>query len=788
VTTPFGSWSVTATPAGASTVPSDVATQWSDATVPGTVASSSLDVSTDDLDALDFWYRGRLTVPEGSWQLQFDGLATLSEVYLDGKPVAASTSMFVPVRIDVPAGEITVDIAFRSLDAHLSKRRPRGRWRSSMTDRQGLRWVRTSMLGRAPVFSGAPAIVGPFRPVRLVRRQTNDVRVWGEWADGTAVLHVAGEASSPVSVTVDGTVFDVPVADDGRVNHEFVVDSARPWWPHTHGEPVVYSVDVDGVSTTVGFRSVALDPASGTVSVNGDPVFCRGGCWVPLDPVSVQNDPTALRAALVAVRDAGLNMIRLTGTMIYEDDAFFAACSALGILVWQDVMFATVDPPDDPVFVADTLDEVRHLLRSRVNEPCLAVLSGGSETYQQPTMLGLDADSSRITLLDADIPAVAAELAPGLPYVPSSPSGGDLHTHVGSGVAHYFGIGGYLRPLSDVRSAGVRFAAESLAFAVPPERRAVDSWFGSAAAAGHTPGWKAAVPRDRGSSWDFEDVRDHYVRTVFEVEPSSVRRDDPEYYLDLGRAVICEAVTESYGHWRGSRSHCAGALVLTLRDLEPGAGWGFSDSAGSPKAPWFALARASAPVALLVTDGGMDGYRIDAVNDTARDLVGELHVRAFTGAGVAAAEGSTPVTVAARSTVATTADAVIGRFTDLSHAHRFGARTFDAVETTLVVDGQVVAHDVRVVGGPALPRQNTVGLTAVAREADGMWTLDVGAEYTAQYVCVDIDGFVPSDSWFHLAPGATRTVRLDPVSAGRKPSGHVRALNAVARGRVTVEN
>ncbi|GGG28235.1 glycosyl hydrolase [Rhodococcoides trifolii] len=784
----FGSWSVTATPPAAFSHPSEIVGEWADAAVPGTVASSALDVPVGDVDSLDFWYRADLTVPEGSWRIEFDGLATHSEIFLDGDPVATSTSMFVPVHLDVAPGEVTIAIAFRSLDAHLKKRRPRGRWRSSMTDRQGLRWVRTSMLGRAPVFSGAPAIVGPFRPVRLVPRPTHDVRVWGEWMGGKAVLRLSGEASTPLTVSVDGGVFEVPIAGDGRVDESIVVEQARPWWPHTHGEPVTYSVDVNGVSTTVGFRSISLDAVSMTLSINGVPVFCRGGCWVPLDPVSVQNDPEVLDAALRAVREAGLNMIRLTGTMIYEDDAFFAACSRSGILVWQDVMFATVDPPEDAAFTAEALAEVRHLLRRRVNEPCLAVLSGGSETYQQPTMLGLEAEQSRMSLLDSAIPSLADKLAPGLPYVPSSPSGGDLLTHVGSGVAHYFGIGGYLRPLSDVRSAGVRFAAESLAFAVPPERRAVDTWFGSAAAAGHTPHWKAAVPRDRGSSWDFEDVRDHYVRTVFGVEPSSVRRDDPEFYLDLGRAVICEAVTEAYGFWRSARSDCAGALVLTLRDLEPGAGWGFSDSAGSPKAPWYALARASAPVAVLVTDAGMDGYRIDAVNDTAHDVVGDLRVRAFTGAGAVAAEGSLPIAMPARSVVATTADAVVGRFTDLSHAHRFGPRTFDAVETTLVVGDDVVAQDVRVVGGPALPRQNTVGLTAVGREVDGTWALDVRAEYAAQYVCVDVDGFAPSDSWFHLAPGVTRTLKLTTDTVGRKPSGHVRALNAVARGRVTVED
>ncbi|WP_237669681.1 hypothetical protein [Rhodococcus sp. BS-15] len=87
----------------------------------------------------------------------------------------------------------------------------------------------------------------------------------------------------------------------------------------------------------------------------------------------------------------------------------------------------------------------------------------------------------------------------------------------------------------------------------------MEKFFGSAAVAGHHPDWKAAIPRDRGSSWDFEDVRDHYVRMIFGVDPHLIRRDDAELYLDYGRAAIVEAFTEAFGHWRRASSGCAGA-------------------------------------------------------------------------------------------------------------------------------------------------------------------------------------------------------------------------------------
>ncbi|MBY6537534.1 beta-mannosidase [Rhodococcus sp. BP-349] len=787
-------WTLRSTDAGAAESPGDLVDTDSavPAHVPGTVAGAltAARLPLQDLDGRDWWYDTEVSVPEGveSVRLHLEGIATLSEVWIDGRLATTSTSMFVPVTVEARvAGTMSLALCCRSLDAALRTRRPRGRWRSSMISSQGLRWIRTSMLGRAPVFTGAPAPVGPWRAVRCVGVDEPIVAVRGLVRDGRCILQVDGVVSS-VRITLGDSTFDLEAGADSTTTQEIDVGDRALWWPHTHGDPALHDVTVTVgervVRSRVGFRSSALRGT--TLLVNEVPVFCRGGCWVPLDPITLQNDPERLRDTLTSYVEAGLNMVRLTGTMVYESTEFHTLCSELGIMVWQDVMLATIDPPDDPAVESAVVDEVRAMLAA-AGGPSLVVVSGGSETYQQPTMLGLAADESRIPLLDSIIPDVLRDFS-GVSYVPSTPSGGDLATHVGSGFAHYFGIGGYLRPLSDVRYARVAFATECLAFSVPPERRVVDSVFGSAHPAGHDPRWKATVPRDRGASWDFEDVRDHYVRTLFDVEPSAVRRDDPERYLDLGRAAVCEAVTHSVGFWRQADSGCGGALVLTLRDLEPGAGWGLTDSTGAAKAPWYALARASAPTTVLVTDEGMDGLRLDVMNDGADPVAGTLTVRAHQRTGAVAAEGVQRLALDAHSSWTGTADGVVGRFTDMTHAHRFGSRTVDAVSVVLATaDGTVLAEAVHLVENGLLPLQNSVGLTATAApEGDGRWTLTVGCTDAAQFVCVDVDGYRASDSWFHLAPGTSRALTLLPRSGSTTPRGHVRAVNSTARATVTV--
>lgn len=789
------SWQLTSTPAGECLHPKDLPTDasWVTAQVPGTVASV---LDRPDQDAVDWWYVTTAEVAEGATlTLMFDGIATHSTIWVDDVESARTQSMFVPESIEFSPGGSTVSIAVRiaSMDSHLKKRRPRGRWRSSLVAQQGLRHERTTMLGRAPVYGPLRAPVGLWRPVTLHEKSSvHGVRVDAtvDGRDGQVRIRAELGAASSIVLRVGESAFVLPSGP--LIDETVTIADVGLWWPHTHGEPVLYrwSLDVDGhaeASGRIGFRTTQLErrESSVTLEINHIRVFARGGCWVPPDPTRLWVDADRLRTELERIRAAGLNMIRVVGTLVYEQPEFWSLCAELGIMVWQDVMFATTDPPEDAEFVDSVTRELASLAETVAGNPALAVVSGGSETQQQPTMLGVPAEDQHIRLLQNIIPDLLVAELPGVPYVTSSPSSisGELHTHVGDGIAHYFGVGGYLRPLSDVRTARVRFAAECLAFAVPPERRAVDKMFGSANVAGHHPDWKAAVPRDRGSSWDFEDVRDHYVREIFGVDPHLVRRDDAELYLDYGRAAVCEAVSTSFQHWRSKDSECGGALVLTLRDLVPGAGWGLLDSNGAPKAPWYSLARLSRPISVFFVDDGLDGLTVHAVDDTAQPIRGALRVALYGAFGPVGDICELPIELGPHSAESVSLDRILGAFADVNHAYRFGAQTYAAVVVELVdEEGTVVADATHLIGDRSV-RQNDVGLSADAELVGPReWALTVSSRWAAEYVCVDVDGFDVSDSWFHLAPGASRTVTLTGDKA--KPSGHVRALNSIKRAQI----
>ena len=821
-------WEVASSAPGEIVDPAELAgasLEWLPAQVPGT-AAGALRVAgrwspgTDDedlLDGRDWWWRCQFDVSTGPILLEVDGLATLAEVWVNGVPVLRSDNMFVGHRVelgDLPSHNEMV-IGCAALRPLLERRRPRPRWKSRLARTQNLRWVRTTLMGRMPGWSRWGAPVGPWRPVRMreldAAVEVAELRLVArcEGVDGIVDVEVSlrRPTTVPAEVSLVVGATSAPARSelvDGRVvvTGTVRVPDVERWWPHTHGDQRRYPVElvVDGSTCelrTVGFRTVTADRGDGgfTIIVNDVPVFCRGACWGTPDPVSLAPAACEVRRSLRTVRDAGMNMVRLGGYLTYQDAAFWDACDELGILVWEDVMLAGLDPPEDPDWIRSLDQELDGEFRSLGGRPSLAVVCGSSEIYQQAAMFGLSPQRWMSRVLEEVVPVAAERLLPGVPYLPSTPTGGDLPFDPATGVAHYFGVGAYLRPPSDARLAGVRFAAECLAFATPPEPGSVERGFASAAVAGHDPLWKATVARDAGTSWDFEDVRDHYVRTIFGVDPLLVRYADPDRALDLGRAVVAELMVAAMAEWRRLRSPTAGALVLTWQDLWLGAGWGLLDASGSPKAPWFALRRVLAPVAVTLTDDGLSGLSVHLHNDPGRPLDARLVLDLYNHQGAVVESAERDVSLAAHTSIELSAEGLIGGFRDLTRAYRFGPSAYDVVVATLVAgdrgdsdrgDGdRVWSQAVYLPDGAARPIEVDVGLEARARPSDEGWWLDVTTTSFAQHVALDVPGFEADDSWFHLPPGARRTLLLrgDPA---RRPTGQVRALNARATSPVLV--
>ncbi len=786
---------------------------WVTGIVPGTVAMS-LGANLDTVgryDADDWWYCGHFAAaPAGSamrQRLRFEGLATLAEVWLNGQLILNTRNMFTAHVVDVTEllrADNEISICFRSLDHALAARQPRPRWKTALIEQQNLRWVRTTLLGRIPGWTPPIHPVGPWKPVRLESVATVDVRSLDLQA---TAIGESGHIRVNCSVEVLGTsvvsagrlrvadqlfALGLSAGPQPRLHAELSLPGVALWWPHTHGEPALHTCSLElqcgdqWLSVDcgrIGFKALHIERSAAQVQlqVNGVPVFCRGACWTTDDFLALHGDTAALRRALELARDAGLNMLRVGGTMTYESDAFYALCDELGIMVWQDFMFANMDyPVADTGFRAEINAEAEQQLRRLQRHACIAVYCGGSEVEQQAAMLGLPESEWSNDFFSASLPAQCERWHAGIPYFRSSPCEGALPFHVGEGIAHYYGVGAYRRPVSDAKHAGVKFTTECLGFSHVPEPETMELILGGAVPPPHHPRWKARQPRDSGAGWDFEDIRDHYLEQLFGIDPVALRSQDVARYYALSRALTGEVLQRVFSEWRAPRSTCGGGLVWFFKDLWPGAGWGIVDSTGRPKAAYWYLKRAWAPQTVRITDQGLDGLQLHLLNEHPETLSGTLELALYQHGRIRVAAAEQAVRVAARGTLTVQGDALLGRFYDTTGAYRFGPPQHDVAVVRLKRDdGTLVAEDFHFPQGLNLSMQNPNQWVGTAhRLEDGTVALDLSCDSLLQSVHIECDGYLPSDAHFHLAPHEAKRVFFQPVDASpRKFKAFVGALN-----------
>ena len=822
-------WACLSTAPHAYASPADLPAQgWLAAQVPGTVAGARRAAGLLDVDHPaplafdDHWYRVTLN-GTGPRRLRLHGLATLAEIWLDDVKRLDSESMFIAHDLDVELnGVATLTLCFRSLTPALAAKRSRARWRPRLVSPPTLRNVRTTLLGHMPGWCPSIQAVGPWRPIELLGDaphafDTIDLTSRLEHDDGDVSLtlrfvHPHDAATCRATLSCGGHVAALQWRDAYTLTGNVRVPQAKRWWPHTHGEPTLYPLTLqldDGRVMSeslgsIGFRRIEVERgaegADFSLRVNEVPVFCRGACWTSADLVTLNGTEAQLRHTFELARAAGMNMLRVGGTMLYESDLFYALADEYGLMIWQDFALANFDYPNDATFSALIDREASQFLIRTRRFASLAMLCGGSEVDQQAAMFGLPAARRAQPLFTELLPAVVARERADVPYVSNSPSGGAWPFSTNEGVTHYYGVGAYQRPLADVRRAQVRFAAECLAFANVPDDATLHDALGTIHT--HDPRWKAAVPRDPGAGWDFDDVRDFYLQALYGIDPARLRYEDAARYLDLSRAVVAELIGDVFAEWRRAGSSCGGALVWQLQDLRAGAGWGMIDATGRPKSALHGFAQTLQPLQVTLTDEGLNGLDIHLINERSQTFSGELELVCLRDGSVKVASARCALTLAPRSLQRMSAAACLGQFFDFTHAYRFGPRAHDVTIATLydAANGEIVSEAFH------LPERSVhalddLGMTVeVERNGSGDgWQLAIETKRFARFVHIIDPHYRAARDWFHLAPSRRCIVPLIALAASPQevvapasnaafkadetcaaPAGEVRAINALS--------
>lgn len=574
-------------------------------------------------------------------ELVFEGLDTWCTVWLNGQPLLTSDNMFVPQRVDVRSrlrpGRNELLLRFDpALDAARELQARHGQ-RALWNGDSARLYARKAQYHFGWDWGPVLLTSGPWRPVRRhswqVRIEELHCQQQLDLAGRRATLSLRTRLAGEVSGTVishqllapDGQPAGSEVRADGG-QAQLQVSDARLWWPHNLGAQPLYTL-VTRVSAgdvtlaedrrRIGLRTLRLvqAPVAGEhgcsfcFEVNGQDFFVGGANWIPEDSLLERISPARYRERVAQAIAGNLSMLRVWGGGIYEDEAFYDACDELGVLVWQDFMFACGMYPAHAAFQDSVRAEARAAVLRLRHRASLALWCGNNEDYAVAESIGAhgpgvppDRFEAR-ALYEQLLPGVCARLDPGRPYWPGSPYSPDaggitLSSDPTVGDRHSWEVWHQqMLPYQRYGEVQARFVSEfgmqshaSLALLQATLPAAEQHPF-SQALAWHN---KAGSGQPDG----------HRRLAVYLADNLAVGPTLPEHVYAT-QFVQAEAMRYAYQDFRrrwqrpGARA-VGGALVWQLNDCWPATSWALIDSAGTLKPAWHTVRRAMAPLAVAL--------------------------------------------------------------------------------------------------------------------------------------------------------------------------------------------
>lgn len=666
--------------------------QWLAATVPGTVHTDLLAngqiedpyyrTNERDLQWIDkknWEYRTTFKLPGKMFfkdriELEFQGLDTYAEVFLNDQRLFKSDNMFRAYRTDakpyLKEGINELRIYFQSpIEVGLEKYEDQGYVipvsENDQSELGGLGDKKVSIYTRKAGYhygwDWGPRFVtsGIWRPVTLKgwnggiihEVEIDQVELTEESASMVAVAEVESRypTEAEASVRVNGELtkrhpFHLKPGVN-KVSAGFTIKNPKLWWPNGLGDPYLYNVEVrlyekggkllSKKSTRIGLRTVEViqepDEAGSSffVRVNGRPVFMKGANYIPQDNFLPRVTPERYEHILQSAADANMNMIRIWGGGVYEDNLFYDLCDEKGLLVWQDFMFACAMYPGDDAFLENVRQEAIYNVRRLRNHPSIALWCGNNENLSAWYNWGWKdrvakeqgpevADAiwqAYDTLFHKILPGVVAEYDPDRFYWSSSPSAGtgEPENWV-AGDVHYWGVWWGQEPFSKYEELIPRFMSE-FGFQSFPELKTIEQF---------------AEPEDYDI---FSEVMKAHQRSSIGngTIANYMARDyrDPkdfESFLYVGQLLQADGIRTGIEAHRRNMPYCMGSLYWQIDDTWPVASWSSIDYYGNWKALHYATRKAFKDV-LISPVVEEEEMRIYIVSDRMEATDGELVLR-----------------------------------------------------------------------------------------------------------------------------------------------------------------
>jgi beta-mannosidase len=714
------------------------------------------------------------------------GLDTLATVRINGKEISKTDNMFRTYEWDVKrilkAGENEIEIAFaaplpyqRRMD--FEKGAMVG-WVEPMRVTTG-GWIRKEPCNFGWDWGPKLPTSGIWRDIELVAFDTAriaDMSIRQTHYDGKVDLRVSVKVEprqvEPITAVVsismaENTIFDMKrVTFDGdSATVTMTINNPKLWWPNGMGEQPLYEVlvglfdkqlnQLDYDSRRIGLRTLSLERhpdewgESFYFACNGVPFFAKGANWIPASPYPSAPTRHDYYQLVQAAKDANMNMLRVWGGGIYEDNHFYAACDELGITVWQDFMFACgTYPSHDADFMANVKAEAEDNVRRLRHHASIALWCGNNE-IEQGMQSGWDKvvsweDYSK--LFDGLLADVVRELAPQSSYWPASPHSPlpDRTDWINPdyGDTHLWFVWHGKQPFEWYRTRPDRFCSE-FGFQSFPEPSVV---------------YEFTKPEDHNilSPVMQHHQRSHIGNDTIAFYMKDWYRDPKNFEMMLWMSQVLQGMAMKYAveHWRRNMPRTMGTLYWQHNDMWPAASWAGLDWKGNWKALHYMAKRFYAPLLISgLEDSQKDTIEIHLTSDKRQTEKAQIRYYLTTAKGDILEKREELIEVAPQNTLYETLDLS-------SHVAKYGADNLllwlelwqkdELVSDNLVTLARPKAFD--------LPKPEIEVKTKPAGK--GAFDVTLSSKFPALYLWLELPNAKLSDNFIHLRPKASRTIRV----------------------------
>ena len=621
-------------------------------------------------------YSLKFDIENGVWQndnidLIFNGLDTYADVWLNGEKILHSDNMFIRYEKEVKnllkKRDNELKVRFYPFDAQ----------RDSLIETYRLRFPEKYAVMRKAAYQNgwdwAPRYlnIGIWKEVELrgwSGVKVENVSVLTENLNGndaemlaniwitTNDLHDLRFVVSNNGVTLSEQT--LPVNGKWRVKIPFELKNANIWWPNEMGEQAmtnfeikIYENDklIDNKQVTTGIRIIDLIEEPDEIGsalyfkVNGKKVYIKGANYVPEEMIETWMSKDKTVKLLAECVPAHFNMLRVWGGGIYPPDYFFDVCDSLGIMVWQDFMFAGTTYPYSDEFLNNVRKEAIQQVVHYQNHPSLAIWCGNNEVSEgyvnwgwQKSMGWTDDDYAEMKhgmdTLFVDIFTEVVDTYDGTrDYWPSSPKNGwGKPESLTEGDVHYWGVWWGEQPYEMYLEKVGRFNSEFGYQAYPNiETKHQKHPRGEELIQKHIERYVISTEAKRNGEIPrkLEEIsplptvgrndNDDSVISSLSRNPLIAETNEKVYYSQLSQAYGIGLAIEAQ---RAAKPRCMGTLYWQLNDAWPVISWSSIDYAGNKKILHENLAELYAPILIGVLPTTDDNYTVYAVSDLYREI------------------------------------------------------------------------------------------------------------------------------------------------------------------------